>query len=93
MKEAVGPVCERVLDVRCSDWRPSLQLLLQLLCLALTSKHSVQPHSALDSIAMLDAADAAMYRAKSGVQARYAVAYLCDRNIADEPPRTQPAEL
>jgi diguanylate cyclase (GGDEF)-like protein len=54
---------------------------------------SVQPHPALDSIAMLNAADAAMYRAKSGGRARYAVADHCDWNIADETPRTQPAAL
>jgi diguanylate cyclase (GGDEF)-like protein len=54
---------------------------------------TLQPQSSLDSVAILNAADAAMYRAKTGGRARYEIADERDWNIADETPRTQPAEL
>lgn len=53
---------------------------------------SLLPEPALDSVAILNAADAAMYRAKSDGRARYRVASTSDWNIPNEMPRTQSSE-
>lgn len=51
----------------------------------------VQPDTMLDPSALLNASDAAMYRAKSAGRARYEVATQADWDIDSETPRTQPA--
>lgn len=51
----------------------------------------VQPDATLDPSALLNASDAAMYRAKTGGRARYEVATQADWEIDSETPRTQPA--
>lgn len=53
----------------------------------------VQPYATLDPSSMIDAADAAMYRAKSRGRARYEVATQADWEIEKDTPRTQPAPL
>ncbi len=54
---------------------------------------SIQPDAAMDAATLVNAADAAMYRAKSGGRARYEVADRWDWSIGEETPRTQPAPL
>lgn len=54
---------------------------------------SLAPDSSSTATSLINAADAAMYRAKSGGRARYEVAGLCDWEIDDETPRTQPCAL
>jgi len=54
---------------------------------------SLAPDSSSTATSLINAADAAMYRAKSGGRARYEVAGLCDWEIDDETPRTQPGAL
>jgi hypothetical protein len=51
------------------------------------------PKSDLMPGAFINAADAAMYRAKSGGRARYEVAGPADWNIGRDTPRTVPAPL
>lgn len=53
----------------------------------------VQPDATLDAKALLNAADTAMYRAKSSGRARYEVADRADWEIDGNTPRTQPAGL
>lgn len=53
----------------------------------------VHPYAGLDARTMIDAADAAMYRAKSEGRARYEVATHADWEIEKSTPRTQPAPL
>lgn len=54
---------------------------------------SIRPDAALDASTLVNAADAAMYRAKSGGRARFEVANQWDWSIEDDTPRTQPAPL
>ena len=54
---------------------------------------STQPAPSMDAATLVNAADAAMYRAKSGGRARYEFADACDWSIDDDTPRTQPAPL
>lgn len=54
---------------------------------------SRMPDGTASAAALINAADAAMYRAKSGGRARYEVASQQDWDIDDETPRTQPAAL
>jgi diguanylate cyclase (GGDEF)-like protein len=54
---------------------------------------SLVPQPSLTPTTMINAADAAMYRAKSGGRARYEIANQIDWEIADDTPRTQPAPL
>lgn len=51
------------------------------------------PDAALEPESIVNAADAAMYRAKSGGRARYEVADQADLDIDKDTPRTQPAAL
>ncbi len=54
---------------------------------------SIQPDPAMEATTLVNAADAAMYRAKSGGRARYKVADQMDWSIEDDTPRTRPAPL
>jgi diguanylate cyclase (GGDEF)-like protein len=54
---------------------------------------SIQPDASMDASTLVNAADAAMYRAKSGGRARYEVANRWDWSITEDTPRTQPAPL
>jgi diguanylate cyclase (GGDEF)-like protein len=54
---------------------------------------SRMPEAMASASCLINAADAAMYRAKSAGRARYEVASQLDWDIADETPRTQPAVL
>jgi len=54
---------------------------------------SFVPDANGNAASIVNAADAAMYRAKSGGRARYEVAGLSDWDIDDATPRTQPAAL
>ncbi len=54
--------------------------------------HAV-PDPAQDPTTLVNAADAAMYRAKTAGRARYAVAGLADWEIDNDTPRTQPGAL
>ncbi len=54
---------------------------------------SIQPQPSSESVSMLNAADCAMYRAKTGGRARYAIASQDDWEMADDTPRTQPGPL
>ena len=54
--------------------------------------HAV-PDPADDPTTLVNAADAAMYRAKTAGRARYAVAGLADWEIDNDTPRTQPGDL
>lgn len=54
---------------------------------------STQPDASMDAFTLVNAADAAMYRAKSGGRARYEVANQWDWSIEEDTPRTQPAPL
>lgn len=54
---------------------------------------STNPATGLVPASFVNAADAAMYRAKSAGRARYEVAQQADWNIDRETPRTTPAEL
>jgi len=51
----------------------------------------LQPGATLNSTALIDAADAAMYRAKSGGRARYEAATQSDWAMGQDTPRTRPA--
>jgi PleD family two-component response regulator len=51
----------------------------------------LQPDATLNASTLIDAADAAMYRAKSGGRARYEAATQSDWEIDQETPRTRPA--
>lgn len=53
----------------------------------------VVPNATQDPTSLVNAADAAMYRAKSAGRARYAVAGMADWEIDKDAPRTQPADL
>ncbi|MES2946944.1 MAG: diguanylate cyclase [Pseudomonadota bacterium] len=54
---------------------------------------SIQPQPSSESVSMLNAADCAMYRAKAGGRARYAIANQDDWEMPDDTPRTQPGPL
>ncbi len=54
---------------------------------------STQPDATMDASTLVNAADAAMYRAKSAGRARFEVANRWDWCIDEETPRTQPAPL
>ena len=54
---------------------------------------SVQPGTCQDSDQLINAADAAMYRAKAGGRARFAIAQASDWDIAQDTPRTHCAPL
>lgn len=54
---------------------------------------SLMPDGIGNAASIVNAADAAMYRAKSGGRARYEIAIQTDWDISDETPRTQPATL
>jgi diguanylate cyclase (GGDEF)-like protein len=51
----------------------------------------LQPDATLNASTLIDAADAAMYRAKSGGRARYEAATQSDWEIDQETPRTRPS--
>ncbi len=53
----------------------------------------VVPSASRDSASLVNAADAAMYRAKSAGRARYEVADLADWEIDKDAPRSRPGEL
>lgn len=53
----------------------------------------LQPDATLDATTVVNAADAAMYRAKSGGRARYEVADQADWDIDKDTPRTRPTPL
>ena len=53
----------------------------------------LKPDATVNASALIDAADAAMYRAKSGGRARYEAATRIDWEIDQDTPRTQPAPL
>lgn len=54
---------------------------------------SLVPDANASAASLINAADAAMYRAKSGGRARYEVAGQWDWDIDDATPRTQPGDL
>ena len=54
---------------------------------------SIAPDAAMEASTLVNAADAAMYRAKSGGRARFEVANQWDWLIDENTPRTQPAPL
>lgn len=54
---------------------------------------TTQPHANADATTLVNAADAAMYRAKTAGRARYMVANRRDWLIEEDTPRTQPAPL
>ncbi len=68
-----------------SPTAPTLTLSIGVACL--------YPDSARDAITMINAADAAMYRAKSNGRAQYMLADQNDWEIDDDTPRTQAGEL
>jgi len=54
---------------------------------------SIRPGNEQEATSLVNAADTAMYRAKSGGRARYEVADQADWDIDKDTPRTQPAPL
>lgn len=54
---------------------------------------TVVPHPSMDAMLLLNTADAAMYRAKTGGRNRYALATQEDWEIEMDTPRTRPAPL
>ena len=54
---------------------------------------SILPDASMDATTLVNAADAAMYRAKSAGRARFEIANREDWLIDDDTPRTQPAPL
>jgi diguanylate cyclase (GGDEF)-like protein len=54
---------------------------------------STRPDATMEAATLVNAADAAMYRAKSSGRARYEFADACDWSIDEDTPRTQPAPL
>lgn len=68
-----------------SDTCPQVTFSIGVACLL--------PDATLDPTIMVNAADTAMYRAKSGGRARFEVADQADWNIDKDTPRTRPSSL
>ena len=84
---------QKCMDLMHSEWVPhvasptsnQVTLSIGVACL--------HPEADLDPLTLVNAADAAMYRAKSAGRARYEVADQADWDIDKDAPRTSPAPL